>query len=61
MEKTREHRKQKEKKEKRRYGPLSYCLNFVVLAYCYYCKSRHSFKLLSLLCKHFKTVHTGSL
>lgn len=49
------------KRKKRRYGPLSYCLNFVVLAYCYYCKSRHSFKLLSLLCKHFKTVHTGSL
>lgn len=44
---------QKKKEKKKGYGPLSYCLNFVVLAYCYYCKS--------LLCKHFKIVHTGSL
>lgn len=55
MGQTRTHKN----KEKKRYSPLRYHLNFAMPCLCYHYKFKHSLQLLSVLCKHFKTVHTG--
>lgn len=43
------------KTKKKRYSPFSCPLNFAMPCLCYNCKFKHSLKLLSVLCKHFKT------